>query len=298
MNTNDLVAFVAVVETGSIVAASARLNLTQPGVTRRVQNLEDMLGVELLDRQSKPLKPTTAGREAYEQGRRVLRTLDDLKSGVAADGVVRGEFRLGITPYLSEAGLSVPLDRLRAQFPSLSLRVISGWSLEQTERVGRNELDAAAICLPDGVAPPEELECDDLGTQAVIFVVPRDMKVPKTIGLPDLSRLPWVINHDGCGFRRALKRRFDAAHLPFQIAVEAIDPELRLSLVARGMGIGLATPAALKRSPFRSKLKIVKVENFEPAVRAWVVHRPPAGRLAAPIEAFRDALALELHEVR
>ncbi len=50
MNTHDLVAFVAVVETGSIVAASARLNLTQPGVTRRIQNLEEMLGAQLLDR--------------------------------------------------------------------------------------------------------------------------------------------------------------------------------------------------------------------------------------------------------
>ena len=63
MNTHDLVAFVAVVETGSIVAASARLNLTQPGVTRRIQNLEEMLGAQLLDRLSKPLKPTAAGYE-------------------------------------------------------------------------------------------------------------------------------------------------------------------------------------------------------------------------------------------
>ena len=36
-----------------------------------------------------------AAREAYEHGRRVLRSLEDLKSGVAADGLVRGEFRLG-----------------------------------------------------------------------------------------------------------------------------------------------------------------------------------------------------------
>ena len=91
MNTHDLLAFVAVVETGSIVAASARLNLTQPGVTRRIQNLEQMLGAQLLDRLSKPLKPTAAGYEAYEQGRRLLRMLEDLKSGVAKDGVVRGE---------------------------------------------------------------------------------------------------------------------------------------------------------------------------------------------------------------
>lgn len=296
MNTNDLAAFIAVVETGSIVAASTRLNLTQPGVTRRVQSLEEMLGVELLDRQSKPLKPTAAGREAYEQGRRVLRTLDDLKSGVAADGVVRGEFRLGVTPYLSEAALSAPLDMLRAQFPALSVHIVSGWSPDHAERVCRNQLDAAAICLPDGVTPPEELVWDDLGTQAVTFVVARDMKVPKSVDLPGLSHLPWVINQDGCGFRRALKRRFDAAHLPFNIAVEALDPELRLSLVARGVGIGLVTPIALKRSPLRSKLKVVKVENFEPAVRAWVVHRPPPGRLAVPIKAFRDALAVELRD--
>src|SRR5260370_11786170 len=80
MNVHDLEAFVAVVETGSIVGASARLNLTQPGVTRRIQNLEERLGAALLDRQSKPLKPTPAGREAYDHGRRVLRSPHDLKA--------------------------------------------------------------------------------------------------------------------------------------------------------------------------------------------------------------------------
>src|SRR3954447_25335723 len=266
MNTHDLVAFVAVVETGSIVAASARLNLTQPGVTRRIQNLEELLGAELLDRLSKPLKPTAAGHQAYEQGRRVLRMLDDLKSGVADDGIVRGEFRLGISPYLSESGLTGPLDLLRAEFPALAVRVVSGWSPNQVERVSRNELDAAAVCLPDGTAPPDDLVGDDLGSQPVIFVVARDMKLPQPASLQDLSRMSWVINQDGCGFRGALKRHFDAAHLPFQVAVEALDSELRLSLVGRGMGVGLVTPIALKQSPLRKQLKIVKTQDFNPAV--------------------------------
>ena len=82
MNTRDVEAFLAVVETGSIVAASARLNLTQPGVTRRIQSLELVLGAELLDRESKPLRPTAAGREAYEQGRRLIGVIEDLRSGV------------------------------------------------------------------------------------------------------------------------------------------------------------------------------------------------------------------------
>lgn len=298
MNTNDLVAFIAVVETGSIVAAAARLNLTQPGVTRRIQNLEGILSAELLDRQSKPLRPTTAGREAYEHGRRVLRTLEDLKASAAADGVVRGEFRLGLTPFLSESGLTGPLDDLRQAFPALAVRVTALLSPDVIARVCRNELDAAAVCLPDGVAPPEELVADDLGKQPVLFVVARDRKMPREVGLPELAGLPWVINQDGCGFRSALKRHFDAAHLPFNVAVEALDAELRLSLVARGMGISLVTPVGLTRSRYRSRLKIVETSGFTPAVRAFVVHRAPAGRLRQPIAVFRDALNRELQALR
>jgi DNA-binding transcriptional LysR family regulator len=147
MNTHDLVAFVAVVETGSIVAASTRLNLTQPGVTRRIQNLEEMLGAQLLDRLSKPLRPTAAGREAYEQGRRLLRMLDDLKSGVANDGVVRGEFRLGLTPFLSEAGLSAPLDAVRAEFPALSVRVVSGRLTKSSGSAATSWMPPRSACL-------------------------------------------------------------------------------------------------------------------------------------------------------
>lgn len=80
MNLIDLEAFVAVVDHGSVVAASAILHLTQSAVTRRIQNLEDSLGVQLLDRQNRPLQPTRAGRETYEFAKPVLSSVRDLKS--------------------------------------------------------------------------------------------------------------------------------------------------------------------------------------------------------------------------
>jgi DNA-binding transcriptional LysR family regulator len=252
------------------------------------------LGAQLLDRLSKPLKPTSAGHAAYEHGRRVLRMIDDLKSGIADDGPIRGEFRLGLTPFLSEAGLSGPLDAVRAGFPNLVVRVVSDWSPHQLERIGRNELDAAAVCLPDGMTPPADLVADDLGVQPVIFVVAKDMKIPATVELEQLSQMSWVINQDGCGFRDTLRRRFEAAHLPFNVAIDALDVELRLSLVVRGVGVSLVTPVGLRRSSFRNQLKQVKVRDFKPKVRAWLVHRAPAGRLAMPIKAFRDRLDREL----
>ncbi|MEK7948053.1 LysR family transcriptional regulator [Pigmentiphaga sp. YJ18] len=296
MNIHDLEAFVAVVETGSIVGASARLHLTQPGVTRRVQNLEERLGAILLDRQSKPLKPTAAGREAYEHGRRVLRSLEDLKAGVSPQGEVQGEFRLGIMPYLSEAALMQPFDRLRTEFPALTLRVTSGWSPRLVEQVARSELDAVAVCLADGVPPPETLVCDDLGAQRVLLVAARSLKVPRRPGLEQLSRFPWVMNESGCGFRATIRHRFEAERLPFQVAVEALSVDLRMSLVARGFGIGIVTPAAFAGGAWRDEVGVIASPDFRPCVRAWLLHRAPAGRLARPIAAFREALVEVLRE--
>ncbi|MBN8940314.1 MAG: LysR family transcriptional regulator [Rhizobiales bacterium] len=297
MNTHDLEAFLAVVETGSIVAASARLNLTQPGVTRRVQNLEDLLGTALLDRQSKPLKPTSAGREAYEQGRRVLRSLEDLKSGLAPGGPVRGEFRLGIMPYLSEAALAAPLDRLRATFPDLTLRITSGWSPRLVEQVGRSELDAAALCLAEGIEPPDDLVADDLGLQPVLLVAAPSLDVPKQASLADLSRFPWVMNETGCGFRAFLRRTFETARLPFQVGIEALSADLRMSLVARGHGIGVVTPAAFAGSPWRERVEVLDTVEFQPRVRSWLLHRAPAGRLTRPLALFRETLTASLGEL-
>ena len=290
MNIHDLEAFVAVVETGSIVAASARINLTQPGITRRIQNLEDSLGIALLDRQSKPLKPTAAGREAYEHGRRVLRSLDDLKAGVSPGGEIGGEFRLGVMPYLSEAALSAPLDQLRSQFPQLTLRIISGWSPELIDQVAHSQLDAATVCLPEGQQPPDDVVGDMLGVHNVIIVASPSLGVPKAPNLDELSRFPWIMNQSGCGFRAFIHHRFEAERLPFDVAVEAMSADLRMSLIARGLGIGVLTPAALADSRWRNSVEVIEPPDFNPKVANWLVHRPPAGRLARPIATFGEAL--------
>jgi DNA-binding transcriptional LysR family regulator len=290
MNTRDLEAFLAVVETGSIVGASARLNLTQPGISRRIQSLEEQLNVALLDRQSKPLKPTAAGRETYAHARRMLGILDDLKTGLSPEGIVSGEFRLGISPYLSEVGITMLADRLRGNFPDLLLRITVGWPEQLLEQLRRSEIDVAAFCLPEGVSPPTEIEASAVDIQPLFVTAPRLLKLPSPAKLKDLSALPWIINQDGCGFRSAIQRRFEQDNLPLRIGIEVLSSDLRLSLVARGLGITLATKAAVESSPLRKALKIIPVQAFDPRVRAWIVRHPPVGRLVRPIECLTNAL--------
>ncbi|MHA5865104.1 LysR family transcriptional regulator, partial [Pseudomonas aeruginosa] len=60
MKIDDIDAFVAVIRNASLSQAAESLGLTQSAITRRVQSLEESLGVALLDRNTKPLKPTAS----------------------------------------------------------------------------------------------------------------------------------------------------------------------------------------------------------------------------------------------
>jgi DNA-binding transcriptional LysR family regulator len=169
--------------------------------------------------------------------------------------------------------------------------VTSGWSVRLVEQVARSELDAAAVCLPDGASPPEDLVADDLGVQPVLLVAAPSLGVPKPASLAELARFPWIMNEGGCGFRIYLQQRFEAERLPFQVAIEALSVDLRMSLVARGLGIGILTPSAFAGSRWKDAVEVVEAADFQPRVRAWMLHSPPAGRLAQPIAVFRDGLA-------
>ncbi|WP_118178601.1 LysR family transcriptional regulator [Paraburkholderia phosphatilytica] len=295
MNTRDLEAFVAVIESGSMVRAAEKLFLTQPGLTRRVQNLETMLGAELLDRQSKPLKPTAAGNEVYGLARNVLRAVDDLMAVASPDSEPMGEMKIGVPPFLSEMALEQPIDRLRGAFPKLTLRVTAGWSPGLLKNVERAALDVAVVLMPAGVAMPEALTSTLIGSKPTVVVAPRSFGLsaePKT--LAELSRFPWVLNQDGCGMRSALSRAMSTAGLAFNVAVEAFGSDLQLSLVARGLGVGLAAPETLEHSPHRESLQIVDAADFRNVLSVWLVHGALPGRLVRPVGVLREALVERL----
>lgn len=299
MNTRDLQAFVEVVDSGSMVRAATKLHLTQPGLTRRVQNLETTLGVALLDRQSKPLKPTGAGKEVYALARAVLRGVDDLMAVAAPNGVPAGEMKIGVPPFLSDLALQEPIDRLRAAFPRLTLRVTAAWSPAVLEWAVRAEVDAAVVVMPTAFALPESVTATLLAVQPTVIVASRSLALPRAgrkeggaprLTLAELARYPWVLNQDGCGMRSALSRALGAASLSFEVAVEAFGSELQLSLVARGVGMGVVTPNALATSSHRDALQIIEAPEFSGGLNVWLVHGTLPGRLVRPLAVLRDAL--------
>ncbi|HSY83178.1 MAG TPA: LysR family transcriptional regulator [Gemmatimonadaceae bacterium] len=294
MNIPDLEAFIAVVETGSIGGASLRLHLTQPGVTRRVQSLEQSLGTPLLDRRSKPPRLTAAGRAAYDQARRVVQAVRDMTMALEPDGEPQGDLRVGVTAALGDLALAEPVDRMRAAYPQLHLRALTGWSEALIQSVRGGALDAAAVVTLDGRQPLAGRACEALTTDPAAIVASKDLPLPKSVRLEDLAPLPWVLDHDGCSFRRVLRDAFAATGRALVPGIEVGGAELQLSLIARGHGVGMVLPRMLERSAFGSDVRIVDVEDFRPMFTVWLIHSTYPGRLAAPIRCFRDALALGL----
>ena len=294
MNLADLEAFVSVVDHGSIIAASAALHLTQSAVTRRIQNLEDALGVPLLDRQTRPLQPTRAGSETYAFAKPVLGSVQDLKSAVMLNGEPSGDLRFGMSRGLGDLVLAEPIRSLRSQFPKVHLQLLVQWSATLLEKLASGALDAAVITLPEESTPPSSYAAELISTELIVVVAGKSTKLSQPSTLEELASHPWLLNPPACATRQLLETALTQRGLPLISSVESEGYDLKFTLIADGIGLGLVLPQLPRTSPLRKHLKIVKVKDFAPRLNVWLLHSKHIGRLAPAVQCLRDAVQKSL----
>ena len=142
---NDTLVFVKVVEHGSFISAAKALRLPKTTVSRKVQELEERLGAQLLHRTTRKLGLTEAGNVYFEHSQRIARELDEAENAVGQlQGGPRGWLRVtapysvGITwiaPLLGEFHARHPEVRVELQLANESLDIISG-EIDVALRVG------------------------------------------------------------------------------------------------------------------------------------------------------------------
>ena len=155
----DIEAFVAVAEAGSVNRAAARLNLTQPATTRRIQNFEAAIGgAPLFNRAVKPAALTSLGSHVLERCRRVLTAVAELEACTAKAADPAGHLKAGVAHGLGEIVMTTPLDALRRTFPRIRLQISSNWSTDLIEDVRSGGLDCAMGLLTEAhTVPPASL---------------------------------------------------------------------------------------------------------------------------------------------
>jgi DNA-binding transcriptional LysR family regulator len=290
MKIDDISAFVAVVRNQSVSAAAEALGLTQSAITRRVQNLELELGVELLDRSVKPPKPSAMGKQVYEQCGKVLLEVDRLRDLVQADHAPTGVFRLGLIQTIGDVVLLDTLQKLNRAFEGLHTEVTSGWGAQLVERVANAEIDAAVALFPATKVLPEGLRGRTLGRIELVVVAKKGELPKRAYKLRDIFSTGWVLNPDGCGFRAGLARALAEQGLSFKINLETFGTDLQLGLAASGVGLGLMPRPILERSRHRSHLDVVNVTDFKPVLDIWLVQPLQPGPVQHAIDYFAQAV--------
>ena len=116
-----LLAFAAVLEHGSMNAAAAALDMTPSAVSQHISRLEALHGIKLLNRSTRSLSPTDAGRALGECCRRLTRILDDTRGTIdSLKTEPAGELRIALTSTIIDTqGFQTALRRLQTEYPKI-----------------------------------------------------------------------------------------------------------------------------------------------------------------------------------
>jgi LysR family nitrogen assimilation transcriptional regulator len=144
MQYRHLYYFLRIVEAGSFSQAARTIHVAQPALSQQIAELEASLGVPLLQRSARGVKPTAAGQKFYDEAASILRKYENLSGLVrSSSGDIEGQVGLGMPASLSTTLVGPFIETCRTKHPKVTLRFIDGDSEFLREEVEKGRLDLA-----------------------------------------------------------------------------------------------------------------------------------------------------------
>ncbi len=142
MDIRQLKYFVAVADARNFTRASEVLHIAQPPLSRQIQLLEEELGVQLILRNSRPLRLTEAGRTFYEQALQIINRLDQLKTATRQIGLNQQRtLSIGFVASTLYGGLPMLVRKLRQHYPDVDIQLVELTSQQQFAALTSGRID-------------------------------------------------------------------------------------------------------------------------------------------------------------
>ncbi|MFJ5266211.1 LysR substrate-binding domain-containing protein [Streptomyces sp. NPDC088387] len=243
----QLVGFVAVAEEGHFGRAAVRLNMTQPPLSRRVQALEQQIGVQLLDRSQRGVRLTAAGHSMLADARRILQLAE--RSAHSARRAMAGEtgtITFGFTASSGYVHLETVLATARARLPRVDLVLREMVTSAQRAALLAGDLDVGLVRPPVDSAELTELP---FARERLIAALPARHPLatrPAAPDVRDLDGVPFLMYDpdEARYFHDLLRRLFHQVGAAPVYVQHASQVHTLLALVGAGLGICLVPEAA------------------------------------------------------
>ncbi len=274
MKLRDLEYLVALAEEGHFARAAERCFVSQPTLSGQLKKLEEELGVLLVERTSRQVVMTEAGRAVTVQARRVLAEAREIK-GIAESfhDPMAGALQIGLIPTVAPYLLPLIMPRLRQAYPNLKLWLHEQQTHVLMERLRNAELDLLILALP---VPSHEFVEVDLFREPFQLAVPASdpLSQQASAQLGDLNEREVMLLEEGhCLREHALDVCFRAGASEYG-AFHATSLETLRHMVGEGMGITLMPELAVpRRTAKNDAVRYLPFENPVPSRRIGMLYR-------------------------
>jgi DNA-binding transcriptional LysR family regulator len=272
--------FLAVAEEGSFTLAARKLRIAQPSLSQQVQALERDVGTNLLERTSRGVRLTTAGREFLPEARSMLAASQRARLAVRqTEAVEGGELEIATVRSLAVGVLPPLIGRFRSRHPGVRI-----WLREFAHRDELN--DAVLSGLSDIAVGPRPAAWAGpllaLGWEEFVVIVPQDDPIAQRDGafnLRHLAEREWILYEPGHGLDDVVSFACAQAGFTPRAAMRTGQAEAAVRLAASGLGVAmvpinvvpgqLATIARRLRHPVVRELAAYTRTQFSPAAEVF-----------------------------
>lgn len=245
--------------------AAKHLYITQPALSKQIQQLEDQLQVKLFDRTKRSVKLTDAGQVLMEHCRHLFLTISELEGAMEQfRDEVRGSLRIAATPSLGNYVLPDFLKAFSSGFPQIMLHTIFKSAEEIVHMLKTGELDFGFLGTDE---KHSGLESKSMDNQKLVFICSAscDHDCPtstqKTIDPKDLADCRFISFGKGSLTRRAVDNLAIDHEFKLQSSIESENIEIIKSMVIRGMGGSIVPECTIRQERDRNLLTVKEIEG-------------------------------------
>ena len=229
--------FIQVYQAQNVTKAAQLLHMTQPAVTRAIQELERYYGVQLFDRVNRHLVVTETGRELFQQAVHIVDSFDSLEKELHNWDTL-GVLRVGASITIGNHLLPRLITRFQQQLPHIRLDAEICNSAALQAALMESRLDLALI--------ENTVDHPDLLTRAfshdhLTLITPPDHPLvhQPQVSLADLTRYPFIMREPGSAGRTFVDHCFAANNIVVRPAVISVSTQAIVQCVHAGVGIAL-----------------------------------------------------------